>query len=287
MARFISVAETAKLVRAALKENFPGVKFSVRSDSYAGGASIDVYWTDGPTESAVVAIVNQFRGADFDGMTDSMHYRKNFLNGEEVHFGADFIPTNRYMSRTLVEQVVKKFCSEYEVDASEIKIKGEDHRAHVDAHTLGWNMEQVLNQMLRNFDAYVNPKNTKKKSSAQRAKEQKARERQERERKAWEEKERLRKEQEERERQERRERERQYWEEQERLRKEKESARLRGRVPFASKSEALDYLGRSFNATQEQIKQAFRSKVKAASDGKGGYKGDMDILTKAKERALQ
>lgn len=34
-----SCAETAKLLRQALKESFPGVKFSVRSSTYAGGAS--------------------------------------------------------------------------------------------------------------------------------------------------------------------------------------------------------------------------------------------------------
>jgi hypothetical protein len=34
--RRLSVAETAKLVRAELKTTFPGVKFSVRSSSYSG-----------------------------------------------------------------------------------------------------------------------------------------------------------------------------------------------------------------------------------------------------------
>ena len=42
--KYLSCAETAKLVRTALKKNFPGVKFSVRSSVYSGGASIDVSW---------------------------------------------------------------------------------------------------------------------------------------------------------------------------------------------------------------------------------------------------
>jgi len=45
---YVSVAETAKLVRAALKAAFPGITFSVRSKSYSMGASISVRWTDGP-----------------------------------------------------------------------------------------------------------------------------------------------------------------------------------------------------------------------------------------------
>ena len=40
--RYLTCAETAKLARAALKQAFPGVRFSVRSDTYAGGASIHV-----------------------------------------------------------------------------------------------------------------------------------------------------------------------------------------------------------------------------------------------------
>ena len=48
-------AETAKLVRAALKRSFPGCRFSVRSSTYAGGAAIHVSWVDGPRSSDVDA----------------------------------------------------------------------------------------------------------------------------------------------------------------------------------------------------------------------------------------
>jgi len=101
--RYLTVAETAKLLRAALKEAFPGIRFSVRSDKYAGGASIDVYWTDGPTPDQVEQVTARYRGADFDGMTDSMSYHDTLLAGpdgnvESVHFGADFIPVHRDLS---------------------------------------------------------------------------------------------------------------------------------------------------------------------------------------------
>ena len=43
--RYLSAVETARLVRKALKARFPDVRFSVRSDSYAGGASVRVGWT--------------------------------------------------------------------------------------------------------------------------------------------------------------------------------------------------------------------------------------------------
>ena len=62
MSEYLTVAETAKLVRQALKQQLPGVKFSVRSSSYSGGASIDVTWTDGPQTAAVDAVVRPYTG---------------------------------------------------------------------------------------------------------------------------------------------------------------------------------------------------------------------------------
>jgi hypothetical protein len=67
---YLSCAETAKLVRNALKPAFPGVKFSVRSSTYAGGASIHIGWTDGPQEAEVDKVVQPYAGSSFDGMID-------------------------------------------------------------------------------------------------------------------------------------------------------------------------------------------------------------------------
>jgi hypothetical protein len=77
--RRLSVAETAKLVRAELKTTFPGVKFSVRSSSYSGGASIDVRWTDGPTGKDVDRVLKPYEGARFDGMTDLKYGADHWL----------------------------------------------------------------------------------------------------------------------------------------------------------------------------------------------------------------
>lgn len=61
--RWVTVTDTARLMRATLARTFPGVRFYVRTERYAGGASIDVnydgldHWapltvchcSDGPT----------------------------------------------------------------------------------------------------------------------------------------------------------------------------------------------------------------------------------------------
>jgi len=101
--RYLTCAETAKLVRAALKQAFPGVRFSVRSDTYAGGASIDVGWTDGPTPAVVERVARRFEGASFDGQIDLTSYHDSLLAGpdgtvEQVNYGADFIFCQRELS---------------------------------------------------------------------------------------------------------------------------------------------------------------------------------------------
>lgn len=40
-------------------------------------------------------------------------------------------------------------------------------------------------------------------------------------------------------------------------------------------------------ATKEDVMRAFREKVKVMADGQGGYRGDMDALVQAKEKALR
>jgi hypothetical protein len=101
--RYLTCAETAKLVRAALRQAFPGVRFSVRSEVYAGGASIHVRWTDGATPAAVERVARRFEGASFDGQIDLKSYHDSLLAGpdgtvEQVQFGADFICCQRQLS---------------------------------------------------------------------------------------------------------------------------------------------------------------------------------------------
>ena len=98
---YLSKTETAKLLRKALKAEFPGQKFSVRCTN---GSSIRVGWTDGPTSADVQAVTSLYNGATFDGMQDLREYHDSILVDEDgtpqvVHFGADFIFTEREISQ--------------------------------------------------------------------------------------------------------------------------------------------------------------------------------------------
>lgn len=96
--RYLSCAETAKLVRKALKEAFPEIKFSVRSSTYSGGASIRVAWVDGPKSDQVEAIAKTFAGASFDGMQDLKTCNTHTLDGQTVRFGSDYVFCDRECS---------------------------------------------------------------------------------------------------------------------------------------------------------------------------------------------
>lgn len=103
---YVGVAEQATLIRKALAKAFPGTKFYVRSKSYSGGASIDV-WYDGvdhderiphpggwvgatvpkpkpgaPSQAAVEAIARAYAGGDFDGMIDLAYSIDRFLDAD-------------------------------------------------------------------------------------------------------------------------------------------------------------------------------------------------------------
>lgn len=122
--RSISVASTAKLVRAELKKEFSGTIFSVRSKSYSGGASIRVEWTDGPTSKAVDQIVWKYRGASFDGMIDLKSYHNSELNGEVVHYGADYINCTRTLSIEFLTAVASAYCARYNEVMPKIVVSG-------------------------------------------------------------------------------------------------------------------------------------------------------------------
>lgn len=126
--KYLTCAETAKLIRKALKEAFPEVKFGVRSHTYAGGASINVVWIDGPLTSQVEKIAKLFSGASFDGMQDLKTSNTHALDGQPVRFGADYVSTRRDWSEharaNMITAVSRLTESEREVLLIKLRLSG-------------------------------------------------------------------------------------------------------------------------------------------------------------------
>ena len=106
--KYYSVAETAKIVRKELASAFASIKFSVKSKSYSGGASISISWTDGPTDAQVSRVTNQFESATFDSMIDLKSHHDSEYNGEAVSWGADWVNTNRRNTAEFLQKVADK-----------------------------------------------------------------------------------------------------------------------------------------------------------------------------------
>lgn len=79
-------ADAAKMIRQALKNEFPGVKFGVKSSSYSGGNSVDIGYEDGPTTAKVEDVVKRFQMGHFDGMQDYYDYSNRDDSIPQVKF---------------------------------------------------------------------------------------------------------------------------------------------------------------------------------------------------------
>jgi flagellar biosynthesis GTPase FlhF len=286
--RYISVTDTAKLVRKALKEHFPGIKFSVKKS--AGGGSIYVKWQDGPALPAVEKVTRFFEGATFDCMYDLKSYVTAELDGEEVHFGADYVHCSRSMSWAFVEAVVTQFNKRW--GRTVFEVKGDEQHAYVEYDYRLDSEHHWLMELLDNTDAkdmyraYEAEEERKVREQAEWEAGAAERERQaEADRKQREEEEKARREQEQRDRI-RRQQEQQAREQRQREQVERDAFKVAQRAVLSSRYSALIHLGLSVNASQSDINQAFRNKVREMADGRGGYTGDMDFLVQVKEKAL-
>jgi DNA polymerase III alpha subunit (gram-positive type) len=290
MATYINCTETAKLIRKALKENFPGTKFSVKKS--AGGSSVYVRWTDGPAETKVSKVVKFFEGATFDCTVDLKSYVSVEIDGEEVQFGADYVICQREMTRAFVEAIMRQYNKAHGYDCG-VKICGTEEHAYIEYNYLKDSHIHWINELLHNTDAkdaervYEAEEERKAQERAEWEVGAAERERQAKEQAAKEEKKRQEREARERkaseERRQREEKERQSRQQQQ----ERDAFKAAQRMVLSSKYSALIHLGLSASASKSDVLSAFRKKVHEMSDGKGGYTGDMDFLVQVKEKALQ
>jgi len=104
-------------MRAELKRAFSDVKFSVRSDKFSGGDSVDVSWTDGPTTEQVRAIVNKYKAGSFDGMTDCYDYESRPWTS--VFGDAKYTNCSRQHSSEALQAAVDRVQATYKLEEPE------------------------------------------------------------------------------------------------------------------------------------------------------------------------
>lgn len=90
-------ARASKNLKIELTRTFPGIDFSVRSDSFSMGNSIDVSWLNGPTDKEVSEVTSKYVSGHFDGMED--YYKDDYSPEgqacDEVFGRAKYVSTHR------------------------------------------------------------------------------------------------------------------------------------------------------------------------------------------------
>jgi hypothetical protein len=97
-----SAADASKNLKILLSRLWPATKFSVVSDTFSMGDSINVRWTDGPTVDQVEGYANQFQSGYVNTMEDMTEH---VSKGMHVFGDAKYVSCNRSISDALSDTV--------------------------------------------------------------------------------------------------------------------------------------------------------------------------------------
>lgn len=159
---WLPVVDVAKLIRKILKGSYPEIKFSVRSKKYAGGASIDVSYWDGPQASKVEALIKHLQHNDYMDNTDYVHTKVSIHGTKTFHSGAGYIFVKRDYSKAITEEVARKVIEDYGLETKVPVYRESKYGTYIRdsislnilvPHTNNLNLPELINQTLRDLDA--------------------------------------------------------------------------------------------------------------------------------------
>jgi len=109
-------AQCAIAIRKELKEKFPGVKFKVTSESFAGGNSVRVSFVDSKyLQDEVESEIKKYQYGHFDGMTDYYEH-SNVIEGLPQ---TKYLFVDRKYSNEIEKAVAMKVCKEWNIEFQE------------------------------------------------------------------------------------------------------------------------------------------------------------------------
>ncbi|MCP3660200.1 MAG: hypothetical protein GY830_07815 [Bacteroidetes bacterium] len=93
-------ALAAKAIKKELKSKFPNVKFSVRSDNFSMGDSVNVSWINGVPARLVEEIISKYQYGSFNGMEDIYEHTNT----------RDDMPQSKFVSchREISDEILNK-----------------------------------------------------------------------------------------------------------------------------------------------------------------------------------
>lgn len=93
-------AQTAKKIREALKATFPGIKFSVRTSTGRMASGVSVHWNDGPSHTAVEAVITRFESRD------GQDRRCGYAWEGKLVYGARYLTATRHVSDARKQELI-------------------------------------------------------------------------------------------------------------------------------------------------------------------------------------
>ena len=139
-----NAARAAKNLKIELTNAFPGIKFSVKSDQFSMGNSVDVKWTDGPTADEVREISRKYSGGTFNSWEDLYEYDNSAYGDavERVLGNSKYIGEQRSVSPEIYEAVARMLTTQQGVAYDG------DNTRHVfgdgDGETLGTHVYRII-----------------------------------------------------------------------------------------------------------------------------------------------
>lgn len=103
-----SLIAAAKNIRIELARAFPGIKFSVKSERFSMGDSIDVKWEDGPNSDQVDEILDKYKAGSFDGMEDLYSYHRDAW--KDAFGDAKYVHGARSNSDKAIASAIRSVC---------------------------------------------------------------------------------------------------------------------------------------------------------------------------------
>jgi hypothetical protein len=116
-------ANCATAIREELKKYFPNVKFSVKSSNFAGGDSVGVTWSDGPTTEQIESITKKYAYGRFDSMQDLSYSVYNDKLPQ-----AKYVQTRREVSENINKVVFEALRKVFSDDTTDYEINNYKYR---------------------------------------------------------------------------------------------------------------------------------------------------------------
>jgi hypothetical protein len=113
----LDTAVAAKMIRKALKAEFPATKFSVSISRYSMGSSISIRYTNGPTTDTVEALAAGLVGSThYDGQNESTEYGDSNMvmtaDGPVVYRCGAYINATREIDDETAADFITRFVCE-------------------------------------------------------------------------------------------------------------------------------------------------------------------------------